>query len=1188
MTCTQCATEILWHLFVAFVAAIGNVAADENIVATLRVTTSNERGSATRAGATFAFRVNGIWLPDEELCAEAHVEEAVVVSRELAAWPSHLRLRVGRHEPPLIDAWGISKISLEMAGTGHLCTILAPCVRDQCSFATESPYWIHHNQIYKNFSVPGQECSTIARVNRSPNSTNTEPSVRATRLCRRTFNSFASKVACAGVGSNAETFLMHSAHDVHERFGHKPPHPANAEHFVCVRHREGDWQYSARSEWWPFTLQHGDVLVAAVNLGSGASTSFNGTSRVHHRAVVGYSSGDLHVELCAWHEQGDVVSFCVSGTFFVAVCSDANGGDLPPTWETGPWGLCSATCGRGNRSRSVLCSASSEVSCYASGPRPLEQMMCIGSGPCPEKSVDNGPCRLANGMDCSVQWWLISGLASCILVGCSLTCGLRLACFRKKKCHTKTYHTSKVAATPCRQQQSHRVHAECVHADCVHAECVHAECVHAETAFPQCFEVADAKDLQEFSGGEHVTNQLAPVIPHHLDQQVMRPLQHSSQNSKESRSEVQRCPQRKVDTATMLEGAWRYGLEGAMFVVSRGGPGPLDISTGNLLRFDEQLTTGAKLSGFLRPSGDWTQCRNLLFSNPDGISRPAGAVRLRFVEELDSLLVNFMPTGTTTWGPDVFAAKFDTPSHDGVAEAQPPWQLCIECSSTQVSCSGIYSLVPDEQVHGMPLWMRSDGDRWLYCGSDGKWYVGGKLSQQKGFSCASGFLHCSEVCPGALPHYLNGWYWGDGKEWHKDETICIRELPQLPRQCAEPEKQVRPELSKAANSNTKDLTEDGPGQYVITHDNAAITADVAVCSPITARLARGTQVCVVEVHQTRANGRLRARISHPSGWISLAHLLDGYRWAYRQDDVLRHGGLSAVTEGRLKRCRSSVSTEAGSEVAGANGSSGSPTSCSDGVSESSSAARSPQLSTPSDSGSSALAWHPMLTPSTPPQALRVTSPNGQEECSGIYVLVATEKPNGQPVWEQSCRGGHWLYSGKTGKWCIGGQDVRESNFDTAAGWLYQQRHHKGRMPHNVEGRWRRWDGSNFQEDDAIGIAVATPSMLPPSSCSRGTSSIPSRGDSCISSHSDGSTSQQSLPQPSVPLAYSPLSSDYCGDSSSSDGSHGSSLPPPPPAPPTQSPAAESELLDLRGSRLEDRHRRVLEAAHVGSQLRVCI
>jgi len=300
--------------------------------------------------------------------------------------------------------------------------------------------------------------------------------------------------------------------------------------------------------------------------------------------------------------------------------------------------------------------------------------------------------------------------------------------------------------------------------------------------------------------------------------------------------------------------------------------------------------------------------------------------------------------------------------------------------------------------------------------------VGGNLSQQQGFNCALGYLQSNEVRPGVLPHCLNGWCWGDGRQWHSDETISIREVTQLPQQYTELEQQIQSNLCKAECWKTKELTEDGPGQYVIAHDKAAVTADadVSACSPTLACLARGTHVSVVEVRQFHTGGRLRARISSPSGWISLAHVENNYRWAYRQDDVLRHGGLCAVTKASLRRCCSSASTENGTEVTGASGSSWSPTSSrsptsSEGIAEASRPASSAQPSIPSDNGSRTLGRHLMPAADTPLRALRVMSPNGQGECAGIYVLIAAEMPNGQPVWEQSASVGHLLFSGKNGR-----------------------------------------------------------------------------------------------------------------------------------------------------------------------------
>jgi len=174
-----------------------------------------------------------------------------------------------------------------------------------------------------------------------------------------------------------------------------------------------------------------------------------------------------------------------------------------------------------------------------------------------------------------------------------------------------------------------------------------------------------------------------------------------------------------------------------------------------------------------------------------------------------------------------------------------------------------------------------------------------------------------------------------------------------------------------------------------------------------------------------------------------------------------------------------------------------------------------------------------------------------------------------------------FFSGKNGRWCVGGQDVRESNFITAAGWLYQTHRHNGRMPQDVGGPWQRWDGSAYQEDDAIRVAVATPSMLQPSRCSRGTT----LKQNCLESF------QPSVPQP--PTLVSRVKSRF---SHSSKGSRKCLEPPPPrhtppcaPAsPPPTAAQAEGGLLDLRGIRMGDRHRRMLEAAPVGGQLRVCI
>jgi len=55
-----------------------------------------------------------------------------------------------------------------------------------------------------------------------------------------------------------------------------------------------------------------------------------------------------------------------------------------------------------------------------------------------------------------------------------------------------------------------------------------------------------------------------------------------------------------------------------------------------------------------------------------------------------------------------------------------------------------------------------------------------------------------------------------------------------------------------------------------------------VTSGIRARLGSGTRVKVLEVLGAAEANRLRARIEHPKGWISLVNVQTGYRWASRQ------------------------------------------------------------------------------------------------------------------------------------------------------------------------------------------------------------------------------------------------------------------------------------------------------------------
>eukprot|EP00406_Dinophysis_acuminata_P001528 CAMPEP_0179213018 /NCGR_PEP_ID=MMETSP0797-20121207/1438_1 /TAXON_ID=47934 /ORGANISM="Dinophysis acuminata, Strain DAEP01" /LENGTH=320 /DNA_ID=CAMNT_0020918715 /DNA_START=57 /DNA_END=1019 /DNA_ORIENTATION=- len=110
-----------------------------------------------------------------------------------------------------------------------------------------------------------------------------------------------------------------------------------------------------------------------------------------------------------------------------------------------------------------------------------------------------------------------------------------------------------------------------------------------------------------------------------------------------------------------------------------------------------------------------------------------------------------------------------------------------------------------------------------------------------------------------------------------------------------------------------------------------------------------------------------------------------------------------------------------------------------------------------------------------PHILYVVSPHGQHACEGAYIWLADETPNGQPLWKLA-HGDYWLYSGTTGRWCIGGPDVRQEDFDRSAGYVYQTIKHGGWLPHQVDAAWKRWepDCGTFVEDTAIRISGVPP------------------------------------------------------------------------------------------------------------------
>jgi len=75
---------------------------------------------------------------------------------------------------------------------------------------------------------------------------------------------------------------------------------------------------------------------------------------------------------------------------------------------------------------------------------------------------------------------------------------------------------------------------------------------------------------------------------------------------------------------------------------------------------------------------------------------------------------------------------------------------------------------------------------------------------------------------------------------------------------------------------------EGPGVYIVLHENAAITMGVVAAPPVLRRLKKGTLITVTKVQHCPDEKRVRGLVEDPLGWVSLIDTTDGYRWARKQ------------------------------------------------------------------------------------------------------------------------------------------------------------------------------------------------------------------------------------------------------------------------------------------------------------------
>jgi len=474
-----------------------------------------------------------------------------------------------------------------------------------------------------------------------------------------------------------------------------------------------------------------------------------------------------------------------------------------------------------------------------------------------------------------------------------------------------------------------------------------------------------------------------------------------------------------------------------------------------------------------------------------------------------------------TWGSGLAPEEEWDPEPPNEADAVPVL-LYVSSPQNQTSCSGEYELVPGERPNGQPLWAKKGSGRWIYSGTDGRWYIGGLRSKDRNFACASGFIYCNQPHRSMSPDELTltaGWEWGQGVGWNKDPSITVTAMEwPVPtkvtkeaalkldaivfgKEAAMPPAVLKDTVGLWPRPLKDSFQEDGPGPgaYVITHDHTAVTSGVLLSEPVDF-LSAGTLVSVVEVTRCEDENRIRGRIEKPEGWISLENTQDGYRWARRQG-VSETSTEATTSDPSLHWSNSDVSTDPGSFTI-SDRKAPSVASAPFATPGQSPGLRGRAIDTPDIR---------LLPPKEPPRGLSVCSPNGQLTCVGVYELVPKELPNGNALWKKQ-DSNHWLYCGKNGRWCIAGIDVKKENFARSAGFISQTEVHRELLPDECTSPWQRWDGTAFQTDPDIRVTIVDVGASGPSQLSCSTSSA----GSSSSAWSRGPKVQQ-LSAPKAPM-----------------------------------------------------------------------
>eukprot|EP01062_Namystynia_karyoxenos_P011407 TRINITY_DN14078_c0_g2_i1.p1 TRINITY_DN14078_c0_g2~~TRINITY_DN14078_c0_g2_i1.p1 ORF type:complete len:1570 (+),score=381.13 TRINITY_DN14078_c0_g2_i1:68-4711(+) len=101
---------------------------------------------------------------------------------------------------------------------------------------------------------------------------------------------------------------------------------------------------------------------------------------------------------------------------------------------------------------------------------------------------------------------------------------------------------------------------------------------------------------------------------------------------------------------------------------------------------------------------------------------------------------------------------------------------CAATAPSVISVDATFTLLDGVVANRMPVW-RADGEgggRYLYSGTDGRWWIWGTKARECGWQCADGRMRCAAAHRGRLPHAADGppWEWLSGTDWEPFPRGC--------------------------------------------------------------------------------------------------------------------------------------------------------------------------------------------------------------------------------------------------------------------------------------------------------------------------------------------------------------------------------------------------------------------------------